>query len=39
MVTVDLGTGLLGHLSSSRRYKEDIKPMDKASEALFGLNQ
>jgi len=23
---------------SSRRYKEDIKPMDKASEALFALN-
>jgi hypothetical protein len=36
-VTVDLTTGLLGHLSSSRRYKEDIKPMDKASEALFAL--
>ena len=36
-VTVDLSTGLLGHLSSSRRYKEEIKPMDKASEALFAL--
>ena len=36
-VTVNLTTGLLGHLSSSRRYKEDIKPMDKASEALFEL--
>jgi len=36
-VTVDLTTGLLGHLSSSRRYKEDIQPMDKASEALFAL--
>jgi hypothetical protein len=36
-VTVDLNTGLLGHLSSSRRYKEDIKPMDDASEALFAL--
>ena len=36
-VTVDLTTGLLGHLSSSRRYKEDIKPMDKASEALYQL--
>jgi len=36
-VTVDLTTGLLGHLTSSRRYKEDIKPMDKASEALFAL--
>jgi trimeric autotransporter adhesin len=36
-VTVNLTTGLLGHLTSSRRYKEDIKPMDKASEALFAL--
>ncbi|MBO0695031.1 MAG: tail fiber domain-containing protein, partial [Verrucomicrobia bacterium] len=37
-VTVDLTTGLLGHLSSSRRYKENIKPMQEASEALFALN-
>jgi hypothetical protein len=37
-VTVNLTTGLLGHLSSSRRYKEDIKPMDKTSEALYTLN-
>jgi hypothetical protein len=36
-VTVDLSTGLLGHLSSSRRYKEDIQPMDNASQALFAL--
>ena len=36
-VTVDLTTGLLGHLSSSQRYKEDIKPMDNASQALFAL--
>jgi hypothetical protein len=36
-VTVDLTTGLLGHLTSSRRYKEDIRPMDKASEAVFAL--
>lgn len=36
-VTVDLITGLLGHLSSSRRYKEDIKPMADASEALYRL--
>jgi hypothetical protein len=36
-VTVDLGTGLLGHLTSSRRYKEEIQPMDKASEALYRL--
>ena len=37
-VTVNLTTGLIGHLSSSRRYKEDIKPMDKTSEALYMLN-
>jgi Chaperone of endosialidase len=36
-VTVDLATGLLGHEFSSQRYKEDIKPMDTASEALFAL--
>jgi hypothetical protein len=36
-VTIDLTTGLLGHLSSSRRYKEDINPMDKASETLYRL--
>ena len=36
-VTVNLGTGLLGHQASSRRYKEDIKPMDKASEVLYRL--
>ena len=36
-VTVDLTTGLLGHLSSSRRYKEDIKSMDSASEKLYRL--
>jgi hypothetical protein len=29
--------GHLGTLSSSRRYKEKIRPMDKASEALFTL--
>ena len=27
----------LGTLASSRRFKEEIKPMDKASEALFAL--
>ncbi len=37
-VTINLTTGLLGHLSSSRRYKEDIKPMDNTSEALYMLN-
>jgi hypothetical protein len=36
-VTVDLATGRVGHLASSRRYKEDIKPMDKASEVLYRL--
>jgi hypothetical protein len=36
-VTVDLGTGLLGHATSSRRYKEEIQPMDQASEALYQL--
>ena len=36
-VTVDLTSGLLGHQSSSRRYKEDIKPMDNASETLYRL--
>ena len=36
-VTVDLATGLLGHEFSSRRYKEDIKPMDNASELLYQL--
>ena len=29
--------GKLGTTTSSRRFKEDIKPMDKASDALFGL--
>jgi hypothetical protein len=36
-VTIDLNTGLLGHLTSSRRHKEDIKAMDNASETLFRL--
>ena len=36
-VTVDLTTGLLGHLSSSRRYKEDIQPMNNVSETLYRL--
>src|SRR6476659_2449944 len=35
-VTVGAG-GKLGFQVSSRRYKDDIKPMDKASEALFAL--
>jgi hypothetical protein len=36
-VTVNLSTGLLGHVTSSRRYKDDIKAMDKSSELLFAL--
>lgn len=36
-VTVNLTTGLLGHATSSRRYKDDIKAIDTASEALFQL--
>ena len=36
-VTVDMGTGLLGHATSSRRYKEEIHPMDQASEVLYQL--
>ena len=29
--------GRLGTITSSKRFKEDIKPMDKASEVLFSL--
>src|SRR6266480_3232374 len=36
-VTVNVTTGLLGHTTSSRRYKEAIKPMDNSSQALFAL--
>ncbi len=36
-VTVRLSDGRLGHGVSSRRYKEDIEPMDRASEALYAL--
>jgi hypothetical protein len=36
-VTINLDTKLLGHSSSSRRYKEDIKPMSDTSEALYRL--
>jgi hypothetical protein len=35
-VVVD-SAGQLGTLSSSRRFKEEIKPMDKASEAVLAL--
>jgi hypothetical protein len=36
-VTIDLNTGLLGHLTSSRRHKEDINAMQDASETLYRL--
>src|SRR5262249_44341427 len=36
-VSVNLTTGLLGHVSSSRRYKEAITPMETASAALYQL--
>jgi len=36
-VTINLTTGLVGHLSSSQRYKEDVRPMGRASEALYQL--
>jgi Chaperone of endosialidase len=31
-------SGQLGTLTSSKRFKDQIKPMDKASEAVFALN-
>ena len=36
-VTINLSTGLLGHLSSSRRHKERIQSMNDASETLYLL--
>jgi len=36
-VTINLSTGLLGHLSSSRRHKEQIQSMNNASETLYRL--
>ena len=35
-VQVD-ASGKLGFVTSSQRYKHDIEPMDKASEALYAL--
>jgi trimeric autotransporter adhesin len=32
------GNGQLGTATSSKRFKKDIKPMDKTSEALFSLS-
>ncbi len=37
IVTVRLSDGRIGHDVSSRRFKDDIKPMDEASEVLFAL--
>src|SRR5438034_7118046 len=31
------GSGRLGTVASSQRFKDDIKPMDKASEAILAL--
>ena len=36
-VTVRLSDGKLGRLASSRRYKEDIKPLGDASELIYKL--
>jgi hypothetical protein len=36
-VTINLTTSLLGHPTSSRRYKQDIQPMDNASQTLFAF--
>jgi Chaperone of endosialidase len=36
-VTINLTTGLLGHATSSRRYKHDIKAMEDSSAALYQL--
>jgi len=36
-VTIDLNTGLVGHLTSTRRHKEDIHAMGDASETLYRL--
>ena len=36
-VTIDPATGQLGGLPSSARFKKDIEPMDKTSEAIYSL--
>ena len=36
-VTVNVSTGLLGHATSSQRYKENVKPMENTSETLYRL--
>jgi trimeric autotransporter adhesin len=35
--TGGIGDARIGYASSSRRYKQEVKPMEKASESLFGL--
>ena len=37
-VTIDSTTGLLGVATSSKRFKENIKPMENASEAILSFN-
>jgi hypothetical protein len=36
-VSTHLRAGQLGTVSSSRRFKDEIKPMDNSSEAIRGL--
>jgi len=36
-VTIDPTTGQLGGMSSSARFKKDIEPMNKTSEAIYSL--
>ena len=36
-VAIDSMTGLLGQAASSARFKDNIKPMDKASESILAL--
>jgi hypothetical protein len=36
-VTINLTTGLLGHATSSKRYKHDIKSMENSSASLYQL--
>jgi hypothetical protein len=37
-VTIDSTTGLLGVATSSKRFKENIKPMENTSEAILSFN-
>ena len=36
-MAIDSMTGLLGQMASSARFKDNIKPMDKASESILAL--